>query len=611
MSKRQLVSAAVAVLLLSLPVAASLIPQAPAARPASSGPMTVADYERALGLQAKFSNKALNVAEPATWLPSGKFWYRKSVAGGNAFVIVDPVALTKTPAFDHARLATALGAASAKSYTATTLPFATFTLGEGERSISFTDAASAAWTCALDAYTCTKGAAPAAGAGPGRGAGGAGQGAGRGGRGGGGGAPGVSRDGRQVAFIKDNNIFVRAADASPESGVQLTKSGTATHPFAVGSINWSHDNKKIAAARVIVNPDRRMVRYVDSSPADQLQPKTFERNYPKPGDTLEKQERVLIDVESAREIVVKSDLFPNAYSMTGNTWWQDSRGFTFQYNERGHQNLRVIEVNATTGEARALIDEHSNTFIHYNGATGNLNDAGRTFRHDLNDGREIIWMSERDGWAHLYLYDGLTGRVKNQITTGQWVVRSVARVDEQARQITFMAGGIVPGQDPYYAQFYRINFDGTGLTPLTSANGDHTVRFSQDNKFYVDSWSRVDLAPVSQLRSAADGKVLMELEKGDLAPLTAAGWRAPEQFVAKGRDGTTDIYGIIIRPTDFDPARKYPVIENIYAGPHGSFVPKSFTSYYGMNALAEMGFIVVQIDGMGTANRSRAFHDVA
>ena len=220
-------------------------------------------------------------------------------------------------------------------------------------------------------------------------------------------------------------------------------------------------------------------------------------------------------------------------------------------------------------------------------------------------------MSERDGWAHLYLYDGMTGRVKNQITKGQWVVRSVVRVDEQARQITFMAGGIVPDQDPYFAQFYRINFDGTGLTPLTSANGDHTFRLSQDNKFYVDSWSRVDLAPVSQLRSAADGKVLMELEKGDLAPLSAAGWKAPEAFVAKGRDGTTDIYGVIIRPTTFDPARKYPVIENIYAGPHGSFVPKNFTAYYGMQALAEMGFIVVQIDGMGTANRSRAFHDVA
>ena len=191
------------------------------------------------------------------------------------------------------------------------------------------------------------------------------------------------------------------------------------------------------------------------------------------------------------------------------------------------------------------------------------------------------------------------------------MVRGVVGVDEAARQVTIMIGGINPKQDPYFVQYYRVNLDGTGMTALTSADGYHSAVFSPDNKYFVDTWSRVDLAPVSVLRRANDGQQVLELEYGDLTALAAAGWRAPEAFVAKGRDATTDIYGVIIRPTRFDPARKYPVIENIYAGPHGSFVPKTFNEYYGMQALADLGFVVVQIDGMGTANRSKAFHDVA
>jgi dipeptidyl aminopeptidase/acylaminoacyl peptidase len=576
--------------------------------------MTVADYERALGLQAKYEGQVVDAPDAPTWLPSDRFWYRKSVRGGNAFVLVDSATASKRPAFDHARLAAALSSAAGKPYTATKLPFVAFALTDNERNIAFGGDDGISWTCTLADYTCTK-AAPGASIAPqgGRGAGGAGaaapggQGRGRGT----GGVPGASRDGRFVAFIRDNNIYVRASGDGPETGVAVSTSGTADHPFTVNSIAWSPDSKKIAASRVTVPADRRMVRYVESSPTDQLQPKTFERFYAKPGDALEQQERVLLDVEAHRQITIDPALFQNPYSLSQMVWRQDSRAFTFEYNQRGHQAYRVIEVNGQTGAPRALIDEQSKTFIHYNRATGNLTDAGRTYRLDVNDGKEIIWMSERDGWAHLYLYDGVTGQVKNPITKGNWVVRSVVRVDETARQIWFMAGGIVPGQDPYFAQYYRVNFDGTGLTALTSADGDHKVSFSPDNRYYVDTWSRVDLAPISQLRSTADGKVVMDLERADLTALTAAGWHAPEAFSAKGRDGTTDIYGIIIKPARFDPARKYPVIENIYAGPHGSFVPKSFSAYYGMQALAELGFIVVQIDGMGTANRSRAFHDVA
>jgi dipeptidyl aminopeptidase/acylaminoacyl peptidase len=282
-------------------------------------------------------------------------------------------------------------------------------------------------------------------------------------------------------------------------------------------------------------------------------------------------------------------------------WWKDSRAFTFEYNRRGHQVYRIIEVDAATGKARALVNEESKTFISY---------SYKKYRYDVQDGKEIIWMSERDGWNHLYLYDGATGTVKNQITKGDWVVRGVDKVDEAARQVWFRASGMDPGKDPYFVHSCRINFDGSGLIRLTEGEGNHTVVFSTDMKYYFDTWSRVDLPPVSELRLAADRKLLMEVEKADIQELLKAGWRAPEVFVAKGRDGKTDIWGIIIRPMNFNPAKKYPVIEYIYAGPHDSFVPKSFSAHNAMQSLAELGFIVAQIDGMGTSNRSKAFHDV-
>jgi dipeptidyl aminopeptidase/acylaminoacyl peptidase len=257
-----------------------------------------------------------------------------------------------------------------------------------------------------------------------------------------------------------------------------------------------------------------------------------------------------------------------------------------------------------------VIDEQSKTFIYYNQLGPGLS-AGRRYRHDLSDGKEIIWASERDGWEHLYLYDGVTGKVKNQITKGDWLVRNVDYVDDDKRQIYFEAGGLIAGQDPYFTQYCRINFDGTGLTKLTDADGTHTVTFSSDRKYYVDLWQRVDLAPQAQLRRTEDQKVIADLDKSDTSALLAAGIKFPEVFVAKGRDGKTDIWGVIIKPTNFDPAKKYPVIENIYAGPQGSFVPKTFSAVSADQAMAELGFIVVHIDGMGTNNRSKAFHDVA
>ncbi len=418
----------------------------------------------------------------------------------------------------------------------------------------------------------------------------------------------ASFDGKWEAFIQNFNVFVRPAGGK-EPGTPLSTDGSEDNRYTLRSVAWSPNSQELVAYHTRPGYDR-LVTYIESSPRDQVQPKSMTIHYPKPGDTLDIAYPVLFEVASKKEIEIDHTLFPNEFSLSTPVWWKDGRGFTFEYNQRGHQAYTVVEVAAQTGAARALISETTKTFFYYNNLGPGLS-AGRKYRHDVNDGKEIIWASERDGWEHLYLYDGVTGAVKNQITKGDWLVRNVDYVDDEKRQIWFEAGGINPGQDPYFVQYYRINFDGTGLTKLTDADGTHTVTFSHDRKYYVDSWQRVDLAPVAQLRRSEDQTVVMDLDKGDTSALLAAGFKFPEVFVAKGRDGKTDIWGTITRPMNFDPKKKYPVIENIYAGPQGSFVPKTFSAVAPDQAMAELGFIVVHIDGMGTSNRSKAFHDVA
>jgi dipeptidyl aminopeptidase/acylaminoacyl peptidase len=601
-----------------------------------------ADYDRANSLRDRVLNKVYDVATAPTWIPgTPRFWYQKSVKGGNQFVLVDPSVPSKAPAFDHARLATALSTAASASYTAVTLPFSTFTYVDSGQAIEFTiggtgrggaagrggaggraggaanQPAPPKWHCTLTDYQCTRSTSTSA---PETQAGGRSGAPGRAG-----GACGavptdapqgrVSPDGKTEAFVENFNIFVRPVSSTSGRGAgeptALSWDGSEGNCYTFSSIAWSPDSQKIAAYRRVPGY-QRMVSYVQSSPSDQLQPKASSRFYAKPGDVVDFDQPVLFHVDTKQHVVVDKSLFPNPYDNSRVlAWRKDSRAFTFEYNQRGHQVYRVIEVDGTTGQARAVIEETSKTFIDYRTANGGLSDSGRTYRYDVADGKEVIWMSERDGWAHLYLYDGETGRVKNQITTGNWLVRSVDRVDPDTRQIWFTASGMDPGKDPYYLHYYRINFDGTGLTAFTEADGYHAVSWSPDRRYYVDTYSRVDLPPVSELRRTADQQLVLPLEKGDMTDLLATGWKPPEVFVSKGRDGTTDIWGVMVRPTNFDPAKKYPVIENIYAGPQGSFVPKTWSTQTGMQTMAELGFIVVQIDGMGTANRSKAFHDVA
>jgi dipeptidyl aminopeptidase/acylaminoacyl peptidase len=408
---------------------------------------------------------------------------------------------------------------------------------------------------------------------------------------------GESPDGKWLAFIKDHNLCVR----NLESGEEFTLSSDGTEEDAYSKrFRWSGDSEKIVVLR-IQKGDGRKIHLIESSPKDQLQPKLHTISYTKPGDRIEISKPQLFNVVLKRQIPVSDKLFENPWRISDIRWSPNSERFTFLYNQRGHQELRIISVAADTGKTSIIVDEQSKTFIDY---------AGKRFSHYLDSEEEIIWMSERDGWNHLYLYDAKTGRVKNQITQGQWVVRGVEKVDEVKRQIWFRAGGIHERQDPYYVHLCRVNFDGSGLIVTTEGDGTHEVMFSPDRRFFFDRWSRVDQPPITNLRDANNGKLICELERADWSELLKTGWRPPERFVAKGRDGKTDIYGIIIRPGNFDSNCKYPVIEQIYAGPHGAFVPKSFGIKTRQHAIAELGFIVVQIDGMGTSQRSKAFHDI-
>jgi dipeptidyl aminopeptidase/acylaminoacyl peptidase len=656
------------------------------------GQGTLDDYQRAHDLRAKAADLVVNVPGPAHWIgDEHRFWYTKTVKGGNDYVLVDADARTKKPAFDQTKLAASISQVTGHSYTSVTLPFEPVPTRRGgrpetgirrktspltflnqEHSIQF-GLDGSLFKCSLEDYTCAKvgpipdqdhhgrddapedtsllnpevppegnGGDPVDGLAyrlpasqaegddegvyayrqrpcaakpdtpaaeavphlynhPGVGSQILGQ------------QPPpppevcASFDGQYEALIQNYNVFIKPKGDKPAYPISFD--GSENNAYTFRTLAWSPDSKKLVAYRVRPGYDR-LVTYIESSPADQIQPKTTTIHYAKPGDPVDIAAPVLFDVATQQAIQIDNNLFPNPYDLTEPVWWKDSRGFTFEYNQRGHQVYTVIEVNAQNGVARPLIPETTKTFFYYSDLGPGLS-AGRRYRHDVDDGKEIIWASERDGWEHLYLYDGATGKVKNQITKGDWLVRNVDYVDDAKRLIWFEAGGSIPGQDPYFTQYYRINFDGTGLTRLTDANGTHTVSFSHDHTFYVDSWQRVDLAPIAQLRRVSDQAVVLDLEKGDTTALLAAGFRFPEVFVAKGRDGKTDIWGTITRPMHFDPKKKYPVIENIYAGPQGSFVPKTFSAVAPDQSLAELGFIVVHIDGMGTSNRSKAFHDVA
>jgi dipeptidyl aminopeptidase/acylaminoacyl peptidase len=572
-----------------------------------------AGYER--GIQPAGRGRVYKGQITPHWFEhNARFWYRNDFRGGRKeFVVVDAERGQREAAFDHAKLAAALSMTTGMDYKGDRLPFDAIELVDDGKAIQF-KVEKTTWKCDLTSYECTKSEesskpspveeaapetapesletnepAPQAEQAQTR-------------------QPGErprdreqrSPDGKWTAFIKDNNVYLRSRENDKE--IALSQDGKTD--LSYGLLSWAPDSSTVAAFRIEPG-EKKEVYLITSSPREGGRAKLETRPYALPGDKFTAFELNLFDVASQKAI--KPEVERNDFGEPRLRWYRDGHHFTYEKVDRGHQRLRVIEVDAHTGETRNLIDEKTQTFIW---TIHGPRDGPRPYLNYLTKSEEIIYGSERDGWHHLYLIDAKAGAVKNQITQGEWVVRGVDRVDEAERQIWFRASGRNADQDPYLIHYYRIGFDGTGLVALTEGNGNHTIQYSPDRKYLLDTYSRVDMPPIHELRRVADGKLVCELEKADISELRESGWEPPEVFVAKGRDGKTDIWGIISRPRHFDPSKKYPVVESIYAGPQDSFVPKSFSPGSRYASLTNLGFIVVQMDGMGTANRSKAFHDV-
>ncbi len=531
---------------------------------------------------------------------SAGFWYRNDLPRGKReFILVDALQGKRDRACDHEKLAAALKQAGQKDLDADRLPLESLEFNPKEKTLVFR-ANGKDWRCDLATYTLTEVVgrqvppeqAPADER-PGRRFGRRGEEGQRRG------AQTRSPDGKSAGYVRDGNVFVRAGEDGQE--IQLSHDGRET--LAYGMLEWAPDSKTLVAFRIEPG-EQREVYLIESSPRGGGRAQLHKRSYDLPGDRLGSFELHLFDVENQKEIPCPADKIDFGFPRL--QWRNGGRTVTFEKFDRGHQRFRLIEVDPRSGAASNIIDETSPTFI-WSAHTESVGVPHVTW---LEKTDEIIYASERDGWRHLYLVDVDGGKISNTITNGDWVVRGIDRINEDQRQICFRASGVNPDQDPYFIHFYRVNFDGTGLVALTAGNGYHSVQYSPDRQYFIDTYSRVDLPPVNELRRAFDGQLVCELEKADVSEIVASGWKPPEVFTAKGRDGTSDIWGIICRPRNFDPAAKYPVIEDIYAGPQSAYVPKTFSARDRYRWLNDLGFVVVKIDGMGTAHRSKAFHDV-
>lgn len=521
------------------------------------------------------------------WSGASSFWYKNILADSLVeYVWVDPVKNIKRPLFDALKIADALKAAGHKAIQADRLPIKNAFVYNNANKIAiavdrhFYDVDLTSYTLSkIDSLPVDQTDYPGLTRVPARWQ------RVRSNR--------TSPDKLWKFTIKDHNIFLEPTNGG--SMIQYTTDGTASLPY--GEVTWSPDSKHLVAykiKRVVDKPVYHLLTSLPNTTRSQLK----ENAYKQPGDEFTTYEMFVINVDNRSVKKVDTDIID--FFDAPRLQWSNSKQFMFEKVDRGHQRFRIIEVNLNDGSTRNIVDEQTKTFIY----------EQRIFTYYLPETAEIIWVSEKDGWRHIYLVDTKKGTVKNQITKGEWVVRNIDSIDVKKREIWFQASGMNQGEDPYFIHYYRIGFDGKKLVTLTKPGFNHRITWSNDKQYFVDTYSAVDKAPVSILGRVLDGKQLMELEKADVSKHSAFGFKLPEPFKAKGRDGVTDIWGVIYRPTDFDSSKRYPIIENIYAGPQDAFVPKLFSATNEMQSMAELGFIVVQIDGMGTANRSKAFHDI-
>ena len=537
------------------------------------------------------------------WLPGDKFWYRVLTPNGSEFIMVDPAKGTKTAAFDHDKMAKAISAATGRSYTASMLPFQTLSYSPDGKVISF-NAERKQWKYDLQSGTVTSDSTDNSGMQRGQG--------------------GfrnrnlevVSPDKTKAVFIKDYNLWVR--DIKTNEQRQLTKDGVKDFGYATDNagwrgsdgaiVRWSPDSKKIATFK----QDQRNVGEMYLTTTNVGHPTLKAWKYPLPGDKdIPMIHRCVVNVDDGKVIMFNIPPDPHRASLSDDIsssgtfddidWNPDGSEVAFLSTSRDHKEEKFRIANALSGEVREVFEEVVKT--QYESGQGAIN-----WRY-LPKTKEIIWYSERDDWGHLYLYDATNGKMKNQITKGNWVVTRLIKVDEKNRQLYFVACGTQP-ENPYFAQFYKINFDGKNLTLLSPGAGTHNISLSPSENYFIDTYSKPDVPAVAVLRDM-NGKQITELEKGDITRLKAAGWKPPIPFSVKSADGKDDIYGIMFTPSNLDPNRKYPVVDYIYPGPQGGSVGSwGFSAARGDHqALAELGFVVVLIEGTGNPDRSKSFHD--
>ena len=581
--------------------------------------LTAEDYARAERyLGQSMDPLVLNGAVEPEWLPDGRFWYRNETPQGSEYLVVNAAAGTRQPAFDHQRMAEALSAVAGADATASGLPRGQFVMeaavvlfapdGQGFR------AEGRAFRCRTIDYRCEElGGDPdqrranytaiyfgfaamsrnSAGV--------------------------VSPDGEREAFIRDHNLWVREAETGEET--QLTFDGEEDFGYATNNagwvrsprpvLRWSPDSRRIATFQ----HDARGVGMMYMVNTQVGHPELDAWRYPLPEDSvIFRIHRVALDLDaSPGSRLVRLDMPADQHRSTvcdhvacGGTfadveWSDDATQLAFVSSSRDHKQATLRVADARTGAVRDILEERVETFFE-------SGDGAHNWRV-LEESNEAIWYSRRDNWGHLYLYDLESGSLKRQITSGEWNVLEVLEVDAGARTVLFIGNEREDG-DPYFRYLYQTGLDGGDVRLLTPDSADHTISRSPDGEYFVDTWSTPVIPPTSVVRDMS-GRVVVELERADISRLETAGWRPPIPFEVKARDGVTDLYGLMFRPSDFDPSMKYPIVNYLYPGPQsGSVGSRSFrTAHRDLQAIAELGFVVVELDAMGTPMRSRSFHE--
>ncbi|HTD40624.1 MAG TPA: DPP IV N-terminal domain-containing protein [Mucilaginibacter sp.] len=577
---------------------------------AQQGPqLTAKDYEHAESF-LNYNTAPLidHDGVRAEWLPGDKFWYRTLTAKSSEFILVNAAKGTRSAAFDQQKLASSLSKATGKQYDADKLPFTTIGFSADSKAVMF-EVDGKQWSCDLQTYECKPDNSKIISGGRGRG--------GRRNRGGAG-LEVASPDGTKAAYIKDYNLWVRDTKTNKET--QLTTDGIKDFGYATDNagwksgdgpiVRWSPDSKKIATFK----QDQRNVSDMYLVSTNVGKPKLRAWKYPLPGDKeVAMIHRVIINVDEPKLIKLQIDPDPHRATLSDDIassgtfddvdWSPDASQLAFVSTSRDHKTEKVRIADAATGKVREVFEESVPT--QYESGWGTIN------WHYLQKTNEIIWFSERDNWGHLYLYNATTGKVKNQITKGDWVVTQLLKVDEKNRVLYFIAGGL-EAENPYFSQLCKIGFDGKHFSVLTPETGNHDIVLSPSEKYFIDTYSKPDEPGMTVLRDL-NGKLITNLEKTDISRLEATGWHAPTPVKLKAHDGKTDIYGLVFTPTQVDPNKKYPVIDYIYPGPQGGSVGNwSFAASRGDNqALAELGFVVVMLEGTSNPIRSKSFHDMS